>query len=113
MAHCLSRALTYERIGNEDSVVHYHLMSAELNPGNVKPWNNLGALYVAKANALVEPMNKLGNTSAEIKKYNELKAERRSYYAKAKPYLEKAHALDPDDVQINRVMKQVELYTVE
>ncbi len=107
------KGLAYEKIGNEDSVVYYYLKAAEVNPTNVKPWNNLGALYVAKANALVEPMNKLGNSSAEIKKYDELKALRKSYYQKAKPYLDKAHEIEPNDPQINRVLKQVELYTAE
>lgn len=107
------KGLAYEKIGNEDSVVYYYLKSTEINSKNVKPWNNLGALYVAKANALVEPMNKLGNTSADIKKYDELKAQRKAYYQMAKPYLDKAHALEPDDAQINRVLKQVELYTAE
>jgi tetratricopeptide (TPR) repeat protein len=107
------KGLAYEKIGNEDSVIYYYLKSAEINPKNVKPWNNLGALYVAKANALVEPMNKLGNSSADVAKYNELKKQRREYYAKAKPYLAKAHEIEPNDAQINRVIKQVELYTAE
>jgi tetratricopeptide (TPR) repeat protein len=107
------KGLAYEKIGNEDSVVYYYLRSAEVNPKNVKPWNNLGALYVAKANALVEPMNKLGNSGADLKKYNDMKAERKNYYLKAKPYLDKAHEIDPNDAQINRVLKQVELYTTE
>lgn len=107
------KGLAYEKIGNEDSVVYYYLKSTEINPKNVKPWNNLGALYVAKANALVEPMNKLGNSTADVAKYNEMKKLRREYYMKAKPYLDKAHEIDPNDAQINRVIKQVELYTAE
>lgn len=107
------KGLAYEKIGNEDSVVYYYLRSTEINPKNVKPWNNLGAIYVAKANALVEPMNKLGNTAADIKKYDEMKKQRREFYAKAKPYLDKAFEIDPNDAQINRVRKQVELYTAE
>ena len=70
-------------------------------------------MYVNKANALVEQMNKLGNTSADIKKYDELKKERTELYKKAKPYLEKAKEIDPSDAQINRTLKQVELYTAE
>jgi Flp pilus assembly protein TadD len=107
------KGLAYEKIGNEDSVVFYYLKSAELNPKNVKPWNNLGALYVNKANALVEQMNKLGNTSADTKKYEELKLERKELYKKAKPYLEKAKELEPDDAQIVRTLKQIELYTTD
>jgi tetratricopeptide (TPR) repeat protein len=107
------KGLAYEKIGNEDSVVYYYTKSAELNPKNIKPWNNLGAWYVNKANALVEEMNKLGNTAADTKKYDELKAKRKELYVKAKPYLVKAQEIDPTDAQINRTLKQVELYTNE
>ncbi len=107
------KGLAYEKMGNEDSVIHYYTRAAEINPKNVKPLNNLGALYVAKANALVEPMNKLGTSAADTKKYDELKKQRREYYMKAKPYLDKAHEIEPDDAQINRVLKQIELYTAE
>jgi len=107
------KGLAYEKIGNEDSVVFYYLKAAELNPKNVKPWNNLGALYVNKANTLVEQMNKLGNSSADTKKYEELKLQRKELYKKAKPYLEKAKELEPGDASITRTLKQIELYTTE
>lgn len=107
------KGLAYEKIGNEDSVIYYYTRSAEVNPKSIKPWNNLGALYVNKANAMVEAMNKLGNSSADIKKYEELKKQRRELYLKAKPYLEKAKEIDPNDAQISRTLKQVELYTAE
>lgn len=107
------KGLAYEKIGNEDSVVYYYSKSAEINPKNIKPWNNLGALYVNKANGLVEQMNKLGNTAADMKKYDELKAQRKDLYLKAKPYLLKAKEIEPNDAQILRTLKQVELYTGE
>ena len=107
------KGLAYEKIGNEDSVVYYYLRSAEVNPKSIKPWNNLGALYVNKANAMLEQMNKLGNSSADMKKYEELKKQRKELYLKAKPYLEKAKEIDPTDTQITRTLKQVELYTAE
>lgn len=107
------KGLAYEKIGNEDSVVYYYTKTAEINPANIKPWNNLGALYVNKANAMLEEMNKLGNSSADIKKYEELKKQRKELYLKAKPYLEKAKAIEPNDAQINKTLKQIELYTTE
>ena len=107
------KGLAYEKIGNEDSVIYYYTKSAEINPKNIKPWNNLGAIYVNKANALVEQMNKLGNTAADIKQYDELKKKRKDLYVLAKPYLLKAKEIDPNDAQINRTLKQVELYTAE
>lgn len=107
------KGLAYEKIGNEDSVVYYYLKSAELNPKNVKPWNNLGALYVNKANSIIEQMNKLGNSTEDTKKYEELKEQRKELYLKAKPYLEKANEIEPGDAQITRTLKQIQLYTSE
>ncbi len=107
------KGLAYEKIGNEDSVVYYYLKSAEINPKNVKPWNNLGALYVNKANAIIEQMNKLGNTAEDTKKYDELKEQRKALYLKAKPYLEKANEIEPGDAQITRTLKQIQMYTAE
>lgn len=107
------KGLAYEKIGNEDSVIYYYTKTAEINPANIKPWNNLGALYVNKANSMLEEMNKLGNSSADMKKYEELKKKRKELYLKAKPYLEKAKEIDPNDTQITRTLKQVELYTAE
>jgi len=107
------KGLAYEKIGNEDSVVYYYTRSAEVNPKSVKPYNNLGALYVNKANALVEQMNKLGSSKADTEKYDALAKQRKELYKKAKPYLTKARELDPDDTSIARALKQVELYTAE
>jgi len=63
------KGLAYEKIGNEDSVVYYYTKAAEINPKNIKPWNNLGALNVNKANRMVKEMNKLANTSGKIIHY--------------------------------------------
>lgn len=107
------KGLAYEKIGNEDSVVYYYLKSTEINPKSIKPWNNLGALYMAKANALVEQMNKLGNSTEDQKKYDALTVKRKEWYTKAKPYLDKAHEIDPTDAVINRVLKKIELDTAK
>lgn len=104
------KGLAYDKMGKEDSTVYYYEKSVEINPKNIKPWNNLGALYVNKANALVDEMNKLGNSAEDVKKYDAMKKQRKDYYNKAKPYLDKAHELDPNDAQINRTLKQIELY---
>ena len=103
------KGLAYERIGNGDSVIYYYNRSAESNPKNIKAWNNLGAWYINQANVLIEQMNKLGNSDKEIKQFDELKAQQKALFIKAKPYLQKAHDLDPKDESINRILKRIEL----
>lgn len=107
------KAIAYEKLNNEDSVVYYYTRAGEANPKNKDPWINLGALYVNKANTMVETMNKLGSGAEDVKKYNELKKQRRELYLKAKPYLEKAKTIAPDDAQVTRTLKQIEMYTAE
>ncbi|MBL0308737.1 MAG: tetratricopeptide repeat protein [Bacteroidetes bacterium] len=105
------KGLAYDKLGKEDSVIYYYEKAAAANPKNVKPLNNLGAIYVNKANAMVDAMNKLGNSTDDTKKYEEYKKQRRELYLKAKPYLERAKIIAPEDEQISRILKQIELYT--
>lgn len=105
------KGLAYEKMGNEDSVIYYYTKSSEANPKNIKPWNNLGALYVNKANAMVDKLNALGNSDKEIAEYNKLKEEQKQLYLKAKPYLEKALEIDPTDGQIKQTLTQIKLKT--
>jgi tetratricopeptide (TPR) repeat protein len=107
------KGLAYEKIGNEDSVIYYYKKSSEANPKNIKPLNNLGAWYVNKGNPLIEQMNKLGNTAEDQKKYDELKKQVRDLYTKAKPYLEKAKAIAPDDQALSRILKKIESFMAE
>jgi len=107
------KGLVYDKMTKEDSLIYYYSKALELNPKNIDANTNLGAYYVAKANALVDPMNKLGTSADDTKKYNELKEERKNWYLRAKPYLKKANELDPNDTTIARVLKQVEMYTSE
>ena len=62
---------------------------------------------VASAAAMAQATPKIFLQDVELKK------QRTELYKKAKPYLEKAKEIDPSDAQINRTLKQVELYTAE
>lgn len=67
-----------------------------LNPKMPDPYLNLGALVLEGDQALVNEMNGLGNSDADNKRYDQLKAKRLELYKKAIPYVEKAYELNPD-----------------
>lgn len=113
------KGLAYEndKIRNEDSSLFYYNKAIEVNqsvkpnPAHSKPYNNIGAMYVRKANDVNNEISKLGNTSADQKKYEELKKKQKDLFLQAKPFFEKALQLDPNDPLISRNLKQIELYT--
>lgn len=107
------KGLAYEneKIRNEDSIVYYYNKAIEKNPKSSKSWNNLGAYYVTRANKLNEEIDKLGNSSSDSKKYDEIKAKQKELLLQAKPYFVKAKELSPNDQLIERNLKQIELKT--
>lgn len=104
------KGLAYDKLGKEDSVVYYYNKTVEVNPKYTSAYINLAAVYVNKAKTIKLDMDKLGNSSADIKKYDEMNAQVKALYVQAKPYLEKAKDLDPNDAQVIRTLKQIDSF---
>jgi hypothetical protein len=78
-----------ELYGKAESAFQAALKTAPDNGG----FNyNFGALYYTQAVDVNEQMNALGNTAADQKKYDELKAKRDGLFTKSTPYFEKAYS---------------------
>lgn len=107
------KGLAFEKLNIEDSVIYYYTKATEMNPKNDMAWNNLGAWYVNKVGPIVSEMNSLGNSAADTKKYEELKAKRKELYLKGRPYLEKVLELNPDDARAKQTLNKVNLYINE
>lgn len=86
-----------EQLGDDESAKDYYKKAIELNPEMVNAYINLAALTLSKERDIVEQMNKLGNSKADNKKYQELNEKKKQYYRDALPYLEKASELDPEN----------------
>lgn len=87
-----------EQLGDKDSAKDFYIKATELNPEMVNAYINLAALTLSEEREIVEEMNKLGNSKADNKKYQELNEKKKQYYKDALPYLEKASELDPDNI---------------
>lgn len=88
-----------EQLGDKESAKEYYKKAVELDPEMVNGYINLAALTLSEERDIVEQMNKLGNTRADNKKYQELNEKKKQYYKDALPYLEKASELNPNNIE--------------
>jgi len=77
----------------------YYVKAIELDPKYVDAFLNLAILKLDAEKVLIEKMNKLGTSTAEMKKYDVLKKQREDVYKSAIPYLKKVTELSPDNVE--------------
>lgn len=97
-------ANTYGKLGNEEKTIETYNKAIEIDPSYADAYNNLGALYLEKANAVVEKMNdpKISNSD-----YEKLDKERVAFLEQALPFLEKANELKPESLEIMDVLKTI------
>ena len=88
-----------DKLGNSAGAIEYYEKAISLNPKYAAAYNNIGALILGGAKAIVDEMNGLGTSNADYKKYDELKEKRQGIYKDAAPYLEKALENRSDDAK--------------
>lgn len=84
-----------------------YLKAIELKPDYTDAYNNLSAIYMEEANAIADKMSDLGFTSADQKKHDTYKKERKVIFNEAKPYMEKAVELDSQNGSILNALMNV------
>lgn len=93
-----------EMKNNEGAMASYEQALA-INPDYFDALYMKGVIYVEKANAYTEEMNKLPLNAT--KKYNALKEEQKKVFQEALPYFEKAYAQKDYDADVLRALKEV------
>jgi tetratricopeptide (TPR) repeat protein len=94
-------------IGNMDKAIEYYKKSLELKPDYEAALINMSVAKLAAEGKLVEEMNALGNSSADNKKYDELKEKRKQIYLETVPYLAKAIELNPNNTNVMRTLMNI------
>jgi tetratricopeptide (TPR) repeat protein len=103
----VAAALAYDKMKDVTKCREMYLKATELNDNNLNAWNNLGGTYIEEANGYILQINALGNTKEDIAKSNELDAKKIAAYKNAKPFIEKALSLKPDDADLKRIMMKI------
>ncbi|MGB3150098.1 MAG: tetratricopeptide repeat protein, partial [Maribacter sp.] len=79
----------------------------EINPGYTNAYLNLSTTYVNEGNGLIDEMNSLGNSRADIAKYDELKAKKDELFLEGSGVLEAALKTNPDNQGILTQLKNI------
>ena len=85
----------------------YYNRAIELNPKYVNAYINLAALILAQEESIISEMNNLGNSAADDRRYDLLRAKRKDLYFEAIPYLEQAIAIDSNNYQAAKTLSNI------
>lgn len=79
----------------------------EVNPGYTNAQLNLSTTYVNEGNGLIDEMNSLGNSRADIARYDELKQQKDDLFREGANVLEEALKTNPDNQGILSQLKNI------
>jgi tetratricopeptide (TPR) repeat protein len=79
----------------------------ELDPKYINAYINMAAMKLDNEKVIIDEMNKLGTSADDMKRYNALKKKREELFKSTIPYLEKAVALDPTNVDVSKTLLNV------
>jgi len=96
-----AEGVLYDKAGNQDKAMKAYMKAAELNPIYFDTQYNIGALLFNKGVTMVE----VANAIMDNEEYEKAKAAAEEQFAKALPYMEKAHELMPEDIATMETLK--------
>ncbi len=91
----------YDRMSRFEDAKRSYEYCLELDSNYFNAYYNLGVLYYNNAVKLYEE----ANTINDIREYEQAKSFADDEIAKALPYIEKAHEIDPEDIETMRTLK--------
>jgi tetratricopeptide (TPR) repeat protein len=93
--------------GNMEAAREAYKKAIEINPGYVNAQLNLSTTYVNEGNSLIDEMNTLGTSRADIAKYDELKKKKDELFQEGATVLEAALKTNPDNQGILSQLKNI------
>ncbi|HCC64224.1 MAG TPA: hypothetical protein DEP62_03330 [Flavobacteriales bacterium] len=99
-----------DNLGNADEAIKAYLKALEVKADYFDANYNLGALYFNQAVQGINEANDMWKprmTKTESDAQKKLEDDAKALFATAKPYLEAAHAVDADDVETMRSLRDV------
>ena len=93
--------------GNIEEARASYRKALEINPGYTNAQLNLSTTYVNEGNGLIDEMNSLGNSRADIARYEELKQQKDDLFREGAMVLENALKTNPDNQGILSQLKNI------
>ncbi|WP_269684433.1 tetratricopeptide repeat protein [Flavobacterium lacustre] len=85
----------------------YYAKVIEINPKYINAYINSAALKLENEKVIIDEMNKLGTSTKDMKRYDELKIKRQNLFKSAIPALQKAVELDPKNLDVAKTLLNV------
>lgn len=85
----------------------YYKRVMEIDPKYINAYINLAALKLEDEKVIIDEMNKLGTSTKDMKRYEELKTKRENIFKSAIPYLQKAVELGPTNSDVVKTLLNV------
>lgn len=98
--------INMEQENYEDARASYK-KTIELDPKYTNAYLNLSTTYVNEGNAMIDEMNSLGNSRADIAKYDELKEKKDSFFKQGADILEAGLKANPENENIMTQLKNI------
>lgn len=93
--------------GNLEEARASYKKALDINPGYTNAQLNLSTTYVNEGNGLIDEMNSLGNSKADIARYEELKEKKDNLFNQGANVLEEALKSNPDNQGILTQLKNI------
>ena len=93
--------------GNYEDARASYKRAIEIDPKYTNAYLNLSTTYVNEGNALIDEMNSLGNTRADIAKYDEIKVKKDGLFKQGADILEQALKMNSDNENIMTQLKNI------
>ena len=93
--------------GNIEEAREAYKKAIAINPGYINAQLNLSTTYVNEGNSLIDEMNSLGNSKADIARYDELKEQKDDLFRDGAIILEDAVKVNPDNQGILTQLKNI------
>ena len=93
--------------GNIEEARASYKKALEINPGYTNAQLNLSTTYVNEGNSLIDEMNSLGSSRADIARYDELKAQKDDLFKEGATVLEDALKANPENQGLLEQLKNI------
>lgn len=93
--------------GNMEAAREAYKKTLEIDPGYTNAQLNLSTTYVNEGNSLIDEMNSLGNSKADVAKYDELKQKKDDLFVEGAKVLEEALKTNPGNQGILTQLKNI------
>ena len=93
--------------GNLEEARDAYQKTLAIDPGYINALLNLSTTYVNEGNGLIDEMNALGSSKADIAKYDQLKSKKDSLFMEGAKVLEAAVKTNPDNQSILTQLKNI------